>query len=147
VEVEEICTGLAGSPLPRFRVATIDSALAKAQGKKILLCFWDVGQRPSRNCIQQLAKMQNSLEAKGVSTVLVHISSPGDNPPGEWLEKNRIPLLTETLGDNRAQARQIWGVNVLPWLILTDNRHTVTAEGFTLDELDRKLGEKGNAKQ
>jgi hypothetical protein len=146
VDVEQVHPGLAGRPLPRFHVPRIDAALAQAQGKRILLCFWDVGQRPSRNCIQQLARLQSSLEVKGVSIILVHISSPGDNPPEEWLEKNRIPLLTETLGEGRAQARQIWGVNVLPWLILTDNRHTVTAEGFTVDDLDRKLGEKGDAK-
>jgi hypothetical protein len=139
VEVEEIGTGLTGSPLPRFHIPRIDAALAKTQGKKILLCFWNVGQRPSRNCIQQLAHLQGSLEAKGVSVVLVHISSPGDNPPEEWLEKNRIPLLTETLGEGRVPARQIWGVQVLPWLLLTDRNHVVTAEGFPLSELNQKL--------
>ncbi len=146
-QVEQKRTGLTGSPLPRFNVPKIDAAIENARGKRILLCFWDVGQRPSRNCIQQLAKERETLEKKGVSVVLVHISTPGDNPPEDWLEKNRIPLLTDTLDDGRAKARQIWGATVLPWLILTDNRHTVTAEGFTLDELDRKLGEKRTVKQ
>ncbi len=147
VEVEQMRTGLAGGPLPRFNVPKIDSVRDKAQGQRILLCFWDVGQRPSRNCIQELAKMQGSLAAKRVSVILVHLATPGDNPPEEWLEKNRIPLLTGTLGEGRAQARQIWGVQVLPWLILTDDRHNVTAEGFPLSELNQELDAKGGTKQ
>jgi hypothetical protein len=30
-------------------------------------------------------------------------------------------------------------IQSLPWLILTDARHVVLAEGFTLDEIDKKL--------
>jgi len=32
-----------------------------------------------------------------------------------------------------------WGVKSLPWLILTDRKHIVRAEGFGLSELDEKL--------
>jgi hypothetical protein len=147
VEIEQTRAGLTGAPLPHFNVAKIDAATEKAKSKRILLCFWDVGQRPSRSCIQQLVKMQSVLEAKQVSIILVHLSSPGDNPPEEWLERNRIPLLTETLGEGRVQARQIWGVKVLPWLILTDDRHNVTAEGFPLSELNQKLDAQAGTKQ
>jgi hypothetical protein len=139
VEIEEIRTGLAGSPLPRFNTPRIDAAVENARGKRILLCFWDIGQRPSRNCIHRLAKQQAAMESKGVVVIPVHISSPGEDPPSEWLEKNRVPLLTETLEDGRAKARQIWGVRLLPWLVLTDSNHVVTAEGITLDELDQQL--------
>ncbi len=145
-QVERKSTGLTGRPLPRFNVAHIDAAVEKAKGKRILLCFWDVGQRPSRNCFQQLAQERDALESKGISVIPVHISTPGDQPPQEWLEKNRIPLLTEILGDDRVQARQIWGVNVLPWLVLTDNNHNVTAEGFPLHELGQRLADMGEAK-
>jgi hypothetical protein len=32
-------------------------------------------------------------------------------------------------------------VKSLPWLILTDKAHIITAEGFGLDELDEKIKE------
>ena len=32
-----------------------------------------------------------------------------------------------------------WGVRGQPWLILTDRNHTVTAEGFGINELDEKI--------
>ena len=37
------------------------------------------------------------------------------------------------------KARASWGATALPWLILTDKAHKVTAEGFDVDELDAKL--------
>ena len=138
-EIEDKSAVLIGRPLPRFNVAKIDAAIENAKGKRVLLCFWDVGQRPSRNCLQQLAQERDALESQGVSVIPVHIATPGDRPPEQWLAKNRIPLLTETLGENRAQARQICGADVLPWLVLTDRNHVVTAEGFPLSELNQKL--------
>ena len=41
-------------------------------------------------------------------------------------------------GDEK-KTRLNWGVKSLPWLILTDSRHVVTAEGFGVDELDDKI--------
>jgi hypothetical protein len=37
------------------------------------------------------------------------------------------------------KTRFSWGVRSLPWLILTDKKHVVTDEGFSLAELDEKL--------
>jgi hypothetical protein len=37
------------------------------------------------------------------------------------------------------KARFTWGIHSLPWLILTDSRHVVAAEGFGLSELDAKI--------
>ena len=38
-----------------------------------------------------------------------------------------------------AKTRFTWGVRSLPWLILTDAKHVVRAEGFALTELDDKI--------
>jgi hypothetical protein len=38
-----------------------------------------------------------------------------------------------------AKTRIAWGVNSLPRLILTDKKHTVIAEGFAINELDKKI--------
>jgi hypothetical protein len=35
----------------------------------------------------------------------------------------------------------------LPWLILTNSKHVVAAEGFGLDELDGKIGQTGDGKR
>jgi hypothetical protein len=32
-----------------------------------------------------------------------------------------------------------WGIKSLPWLILTNKEHCVTAEGFSLTELEEKI--------
>jgi hypothetical protein len=37
------------------------------------------------------------------------------------------------------KARATWGAGALPWFILTDKAHRVTAEGFDLDELEAQL--------
>jgi len=37
------------------------------------------------------------------------------------------------------KARAAWGASALPWLILTDKAHRVTAEGFPLEDLEAKL--------
>jgi len=35
--------------------------------------------------------------------------------------------------------RFAWGVKSLPWLILTDQKHIVEANGFSLAELDERI--------
>lgn len=35
--------------------------------------------------------------------------------------------------------KSAWGVESLPWLILTDRSHLVRAEGFDLSELQNKM--------
>ena len=42
-----------------------------------------------------------------------------------------------------AKARAAWGAGALPWLILTDKAHKVTAEGFALEDLEGKLKDTG----
>ncbi len=49
-------------------------------------------------------------------------------------------LLDMAQGDGE-KIRFAWGVKSLPWLILTDSQHVVSAEGFGLNELDGKIKE------
>ena len=39
------------------------------------------------------------------------------------------------------KARFTWGVRALPWLILTDKKHVVKAEGFAIARLDERIEE------
>jgi hypothetical protein len=42
---------------------------------------------------------------------------------------------------DREEVLFTWSAKSLPWLVLTDANHIVTAEGFAPNELDRKMAE------
>ena len=44
--------------------------------------------------------------------------------------------MTET---NDQETEFLWAARSFPWLILTDRKHIVIAEGFGPDELDEKI--------
>jgi hypothetical protein len=43
------------------------------------------------------------------------------------------------ISDDEEKTRFEWGVKALPWLILTDRKHIIRAEGFMLSELEEKI--------
>ena len=43
------------------------------------------------------------------------------------------------VSNDEESIRFTWGLKSLPWLILTNKKHNVQAEGFNLDELDEKM--------
>jgi hypothetical protein len=57
----------------------------------------------------------------------------------DWAYKNFITFPVGSIEGDEEKARFAWGVKSLPWLILTDNKHIVRAEGFGLTELDGKI--------
>jgi len=135
---------LLGEPLPELKDSNIDLPPADADDKMILVCFWDMQQRSSRHCISQLAKRAEELKEKGVAVVTVQASKVDENALSEWLKKYKIPFPVGMVQCDVEKSRLIWSVRYLPWLILTDRKHIVRAEGFTLTELDEKLN--GNSK-
>jgi peroxiredoxin len=110
----------------------------------ILLCFFNFEQRPSRNCMMHLVKKEKQLKGKGVTVIAIHASNVDENTLNEWIKKNNIPFPVGMIQDDEEKIRFNWGVRSLPWLILTDRKHIVTAEGFGLDELDEKIGKTGD---
>ncbi len=122
-----------------FAGIDIEFDIDQAKGKMLLVCFWDMNQRPSRNCIIQLAKRAEELKRKGITVVAVQASKVEKNDLDEWVKKNSIPFPVGMIQGDEEEIRFNWGVKSLPWLILTDKEHTVTAEGFGLDELDDKI--------
>jgi protocatechuate 3,4-dioxygenase beta subunit/peroxiredoxin len=129
---------LVGKPLPELKDLTIELP-ADANDKMILVCFWDMQQRPSRHCIRQLAENAEELKEKGITIVAIHASKVDENALNEWAEKYNIPFPVGIIEGDEDKTRFAWGVKSLPWLILTDAEHIVRAEGFALDELDEKL--------
>jgi hypothetical protein len=122
-----------------FEGIDVDFDINQAKGKKLLLFFWDMNQRPSRNYLMQLAKQAEKLKQKGVIVVAVQVSKVDEKKLYDWAKKNNIPIKIGMIQKQEEQTRSEWGVRSLPWLILTDEQHNVTADGFGLDELNDKI--------
>ncbi|MEJ2702114.1 MAG: carboxypeptidase regulatory-like domain-containing protein [Sedimentisphaerales bacterium] len=130
---------LLGKKLPEpDNIQNIDS-LKQAEGKRILACFWDMNQRPSRNSIEELAKREKELAGKNVAVLLVDTSDIEPAKLKKWLDGHNIPFLCGSVKDNVDDVLLRWGVQAQPWLILTDQESIVRAEGFSLEQLDEKL--------
>jgi hypothetical protein len=129
---------LVGRPLPELRPLKIEFSTVTSD-KMILVCFWDMEQRPSRHCIRQLAEKAEDLLEKGVIVVSIQSSDIDEETFKEWVKQYRIPFPSGTTTSEAGGDYFTWGVKFLPWLVLTDRQHVVQAEGFSLAELDEKL--------
>ena len=138
---------LGGKQLPELKDFGIKLSPAEIDGKKILLCFWDMDQRPSRRCITQLAKKAEQLMNKGLTVIAVQASKMDRKALNQWIKKYNIPFPLGMIQGDAEKARLNWGVKSLPWLILTDNKHIVRACGFSLGELDKNIQEVEERKQ
>jgi hypothetical protein len=132
---------LVGRALPGFEGIKIDLGADQAKNKMMLICFFDMNQRPSRHYITQLAKRVEQLNQTNVMVVAIQASKVDENKLGDWINVNNVPLPVGTVQDDGADTRSIWGAKSLPWMILTNKNHVVTAEGFSLDELDEKVNQ------
>jgi hypothetical protein len=146
-EVQTHRGSLLGKPLPELTQFGLRPVSEMAGGKQVLLCFWDVNQRPSRNCVEQLSRRANLLAGKNVCVVLAQSPPVPDRMIVDWLRKYRVAFPTGRVTTGPAVLSKNWGVQSLPWLVLTDARHIVTAEGFALHELNEKIKEADNAKR
>ncbi len=132
-------SSLSGKAVPDLRGLNLGITPEESAGKRLLVCFFDMGQRPSRNTVLQLARQAGQLKEKEIVAVLVQTPKADEAKLKEWIRQNAIPFPAgQTQGDEN-RIRFAWGVRSLPWLILTDSRHIVRAEGFAIDELDSKM--------
>jgi len=132
---------LAGKHLPALTGLNLQIDPNEIAGKVILVCFWDMEQRPSRHCIRELSKQAEQFKEKGVVVVTVHASKVDENVLNEWAGKNGIPFTVGSIEADEEKTRFKWGAKALPWLILTNAEHIVQAEGFGIAELGEKIGE------
>ena len=136
---EQQINSLVGKPVPQLKDFNHKIDVDQTRDRMILLCFFDMEQRPSRNCIMRLAKQARQLKQKGVTVVAVQASKINENKLNEWVKKNNIPFPIGMVQGDVEKTRFAWGVRSLPWLILTDKEHIVRAEGFGINELDEKI--------
>jgi protocatechuate 3,4-dioxygenase beta subunit len=135
---------LVGKPLPDLKEFGIDLASDQIEGKRLLVCFWDMNQRPSRHCLTQLAKQTKTLRDKGVLVVAVQASKIDEEALNEWLKRNSISFPVGIIQADEEQSRFNWGIKSQPWLILTDKNHVVRSEGIRVENIDDLLVQLGD---
>ncbi len=128
-----------GKPLPKFEGIKLNLSAEQTKDRAILLCFFDMNQRPSRNCQWQLHIRAQELKAKGIVVVAIQSSKVSEKKLNEWIRNYNISFPVGVVQGDEEKTRFAWGVRSLPWLILTDKQHVITAEGFAPAELDKKL--------
>ena len=130
---------LIGKPLPELKDFGVNLSPANANDKEILVYFFDMNQRPSRNCLRQLSERAQELSSKDIVVVAVQSSKIDENKLKQWVKKYNISFAVGMVRGDAEKNKFDWGVRSLPWLILTDDKRVVRAEGLALAELDEKL--------
>ncbi|MCX5636162.1 MAG: redoxin domain-containing protein, partial [Planctomycetota bacterium] len=136
-----IIESIVGKPLPELKEFGIELLPADVNDKMILVCFWDMNQRPSRNCIMQLAKQAEQLKEKGVTIVAIQSAKIDQTALNDWTKKYNVPFAVGMVAGDEEKIRFVWGVKALPWLILANRKHIIITEGFGISELSEKVGE------
>jgi hypothetical protein len=132
-----------GRQLPPLKDFGIELTAADANDKAVLICFFDFQQRASRNMIKELAEITDSLKEKGITIAGVQASKMSQDTLNEWIKQYKVSFSVGQIAGDEEKTKFNWGVQSLPWLILTDKKHTVKAEGFALSELEEKIKEAG----
>jgi hypothetical protein len=138
---EDQLNPLKDKPLPDMEQFGVLQDPNQTKDKMILICFFDMDQRPSRNCLLQLSTRAKELKTKDVVVVAVQASNVDSSVLNEWAEKNNISFSIGMIQGDEEKILFTWGIRSLPWLILTDKEHIVRAEGLAITELDMKVDE------
>jgi len=138
---------LVGRPLPELKDAGIDLPPADADGKIILVCLFDMEQRPSRHCVTQLAKQAEQLKSKGVTVVTIQALKIDQDALTQWKNQYNIPFPVGMVRGDVENASFAWGIRSLPWLILTDRGQIIRSAGFQVNQLNEKIGEMENVER
>ncbi len=135
---------LVGKPLPSLADVGFESAADSTKEQAVLLCFFDMNQRPSRNAVLQLAKRVDELKQKGVTLIAVQAADVDAVALEQWVKDQGLAIPLGSIKTDVNKTTFAWGVQSLPWLILTDKGHNVTAGGFSIGDLDGILAKTGD---
>jgi hypothetical protein len=129
---------LVDKSLPSFDGIDLSSSIPQ-KGNNLIICFIDMEQRPSRHTVEELVSKSDSLTKENIGVIIVQASNMETDVLKAWRDKMNISFNLGTISGDADQIRLHWGVKSLPWLIMTDKNHVVTAEGFSINELDEKI--------
>jgi len=141
--VSDYSTSLLGRSVPSLKGLGLDLPVEQCRGRRLLICFFDMNQRPSRNCLRYLQKTAQAQKGTGTHNlviVTVQTVDTREGPLKAWVKQQTYSFPVGQIKGDTNEIRHNWGVQALPWLILTDTQHIVQAEGFRKDELETKLG-------
>jgi hypothetical protein len=124
---------------PPLDTLNIDADPDTLAGKRVLVCFFDMEQRPSRRFVQELATRARLLEENDLKALLIHAGGADKTAAQQWLRESGVPFATGTTAAPMPTLRHDWMVQALPWLVLLDEEHTVQAAGFDLATLNESL--------
>jgi hypothetical protein len=129
---------LKGKPLPDLAGVDLPAEVAPA-GKPILLCLFDIEQRPSRRLARLLAEQHDALKQKGLTVLALQAALTPADSLKEWKQANPVPFPVGRVAEKSDKTKWAAEAESLPWLILADSNGRVAAEGFALEELEAKL--------
>jgi hypothetical protein len=130
---------LKGRPLPAFKGIQIDLDKTPLKDERILVCFFDMEQRPSRQAAQRLSSQAASLAEKGLVVLAIDLSKVDVSVRSQWIRDQKIQIPVGLVTGDPDEVRVAWAVKALPWLVLADAGHVVKAEGFAVGEMDAIL--------
>ena len=135
---------LMGKALPDLK--DLDESLTEVniEGHPLLLCFWDMQQRPARHSLIQLAQQTELLQQQGVKVIAIQTTSVEADALNAWLQKQQISFKSAMMTGDVDKTKFAWGIKALPWMVLTNQDHQVVAEGFPVRKLSENLAKVEN---
>jgi hypothetical protein len=131
-------------PQPSAPLAVLDTDVKPETlaGKKVLVCFFDMNQRPSRRLVQDLAAEAKLLEQNNLPVLLIQAGEADKAAVQKWLRASGVPFAAGTTAPAMPKLLEDWTVQALPWLVLLDESRVIRATGFDLEQLDQSLKDK-----
>jgi len=124
-----------GKPIPGFTKIKFEAFEEnQIKDKPLLVCFWDMEQRPSRQCIRVLEEQREMWRDKNVAVLVIHSGTKQGKQVGDWLNKYGPSLTAGTIREDPYDTLMAWGARSLPWLVMTDEKHVITKAGFNLSK-------------
>lgn len=83
---------LIDKPLANVQDLKIKFSESEINDKGILVCFFDMQQRPSRRYVLELVGQADKLEQKGIAVFAVQATKVDEGELNKWVKENNIPF-------------------------------------------------------
>jgi hypothetical protein len=126
--------------LPKFSYFDLRLSPNQTADKKIVVCFCNLDQPSSQQCVLTLRDRASSLAKKDLIIILVQAAPIETKRLNDWASTHNVTFPVGKFDDGiYNEVLKAWGVRSLPWLVLTDKEQVVIAEGVGLNELDDRI--------